>query len=246
MVFEEALSQLFQGYKNEKSQNEEIQKDNLELLEKVTKHQEVIDLLQEQLEQVLEQNRLLKAHNKGPDRERLQLLKENELLQETIDSIQDNNRQLDKIIRENRQLKEQKNRMQRMLNELSKKENEMCLCQVRKAQLESKYSKSVQRPRRGYENLKTPVRSNRAIKEPEDEEVTKSPRFNEINSESYHSPKKQDKIVIKKLIPFDMTKSLFSTDTYKTVATQQSLQNKNIIKFKKIMNIKTPKKVPEI
>lgn len=105
--------------------------------------------------------------------------------------------------------------MQRMLNELSKKESEMCLCQVRKAQLESKYSKSVQRPRRGYENLKTP---NKAIKEPEDEEVTKSPRFKEINSESFESPKKQEKILIKKF-PFDMTKSLFSTDTYKTVAT---------------------------
>jgi hypothetical protein len=73
-----------------------------------------------------------------------------------------------------------------MLNELSKKESEMCLCQVRKAQLENKYSKSVQRPRRGYENLKTP---NKPIKEP-DEEVTKSPRFKEINSESYESPKK--------------------------------------------------------
>lgn len=154
--FENALNKLYEAYNLEKCQNDIIQKDNLELLEKVTKNQEVIDLLQEQIAQVLEQNSFLKSKNKEPDRERLQLLKENELLQETIDSIQDNNRQLDKIVRENRQLKEQKNRMQRMLNELSKKETEMCFCQIRKSQLESKYSKSVQRPRRDTGGLKTP------------------------------------------------------------------------------------------
>ena len=82
-----------------------------------------------------------------------------------------------------------------MLNELSKKETEMCLCQVRKAQLESKYSKSVQRPsRRDQEGLKTPKKfelktPKKALKEPEDEEHL-SPRFKDITSDSYESPKK--------------------------------------------------------
>lgn len=89
-VFEEALQNLYNQYQIEKSQSEQFQKDNLELLEKVTRHQEHIDLLQEQLDKVLEQNTYLKQ--KGPDKERMQLLKENELLQETIDSIQDNNK----------------------------------------------------------------------------------------------------------------------------------------------------------
>ena len=137
--------------------------------------------------------------------------------------------------------------MQRMLNELSKKDTEMCLCQVRKAQLDSKYSKSVQRPARNRTDsdylkipkkfeCKTPKKN--VIKEPEDEE--QSPRFKDITSDTYDSPKKQDKMIIKKY-PFDITKSIFSSDTYKTVGTQNSK-----IKFKKITTkeIKTPIKKP--
>jgi hypothetical protein len=71
MVFEDSVVKLYHAYKNEKTQNDQIQKDNLELLEKVTKNQEVIDLLQEQLENVLEQNAFLKSQKKVPDRERL-------------------------------------------------------------------------------------------------------------------------------------------------------------------------------
>jgi hypothetical protein len=71
----------------------------------------------------------------------------------------------------------------------------------------------VQRPRGGYD-LKT---CQKAIKEP-DEEITQSPKCKEINSESFESPKKQEKILIKKY-PFDMTKSLFSSETFKTMGT---------------------------
>ena len=54
-IFEENLHKLYNSYNSEKNQNEQFQKDNLELLEKVTRNQEHIDLLQEQLDKVLEQ-----------------------------------------------------------------------------------------------------------------------------------------------------------------------------------------------